>query len=219
MLNDNWRLGLAVRTPGLFIANRVSEACTTVGAFDPGSSEGTSAAYLSEREEAALGVEVLEPLRLRLGLVHRWKALELALDGDLQTGRSNEALSLTHAPIWNARVGARYAFNERLSAGLGFFTDRSVGSAREGLDLDFYGVAGGLHYVKVGRLAATESQDRLSFSTTLGLRYAYGSGEAEGLAVPETIARGSALDPRTVGASAHELTLHVGSAAPPHRRR
>ncbi|MCH2108982.1 MAG: hypothetical protein MK135_06605, partial [Polyangiaceae bacterium] len=83
---------------------------------------------------------------------------------------------------------------------------------------DFYGVACGAEIGNVYRLKEGEKSDKIRFSTTIGLRYAYGVGKVGNVEIPpfyDLIERIATGQEETVvygesKAYAHEVTINIG---------
>lgn len=213
-LAPQWRLGVAVRSPGLVILRSVRDTTLTVaGVVTP---DGASVEYLPEEEdEFRFGADVYSPMRVRIGVAHEWRTGWVSLEGDVQHGLKTSNLDVDREFVWNARLGGKVWLSEHFALGAGLFTDRSSSPTPDEFtetQLDFYGLATGLQYSSAHKLAADEPADDIVFSTTLGLRYAYGSGSMGNLTFDATLEDEEFITSQRSDYTVHELALHLGSA-------
>jgi hypothetical protein len=117
---------------------------------------------------------------------------------------------------WNrlARVVALvedHPLTDTLAIGAGVFSDRSPDRATRNLLTgvgDFYGATLGLELSNIHRLLG-ERSERLNFSSTFALRYAFSNGNLNGVLVdPGQI---GTLDVTSNQLLVHEFGLYVGS--------
>lgn len=204
-LHPALRLGISLATPGLFI-HRSARTTGQLSRLDEAS--GTLVFAPVNQRNSGFELGQASPLRVRLGAAVRVAAALLALEADLQPALHDDASGVDQPLIWNARVGARMQLDHRFDVGMGLFTDRGYGRFLGGTrPQHFYGGTVGGEYRKIRRLAdATPIDDELTFSTTVALRYARGSGEVEGLRFPMQTGATHLAD-----LTVHELTLHIGS--------
>jgi hypothetical protein len=211
--HPNWIVGAALRSPGVFFGNDTTGLDTTAYAGDVGTpAVPIRSAALEDLQARDFSVEVLTPMRALLGLAYRHGRWHFAFDGDIQAGLSSDAVARNEKPMWNLRAGARVQLSESLRLGLGLFTDRSTARTTDELRADFFGFSSGMTYTNAHKLAANEKADQISFSTTIGLRYAVGLGEVASLTLPATGITPEVAFDRAVEVTAHEVTIHVGSA-------
>ena len=154
---------------------------------------------------------VFIPLRVRLGVALNTGEGWVSLDGDYQPALP----SMDRQEQWNVRVGTLQQLSELLWIGGGLFTDRTIEEEIDGIGgIDYYGGTVGLRFGKERRLHPDEKYQGMTSTTTLALRYAYGSGDALGLYV-EPFDGGVGMD--TAGyvaaeAHVHEIAITVGSS-------
>jgi len=115
--------------------------------------------------------------------------------------------------VWTAGLGALFRVADGLGLGGGLFTDRS--SEPPPFDfaesqVDFYGVAAGLQIDNEHGLAPDEEAPSIVFSSTVAVRYAYGTGRTVGLGIDFDSAE--VFDTPLVDTTVHEVGLHIGSA-------
>ncbi len=201
---DSLRVGLALRSPAVEIYESadVTEVRTTAAAMTPPSiTPAVSSA-------GAFGFGVTAPLKVRAGVAWVGQRASVSIDADVAPAFTPDHDD-PRAFNWNVRVGGRLRLRELLTIGAGFFTDRSpyrdaqVNGERR---LDFYGATVGVEFGNA-LTVVNASAPRIAFTTTLALRYAYGSGEVDAMQV-------DAMNRISVVSSAvtvHEIGVNVGS--------
>lgn len=207
---DALRIGVNVRLPGANIF--ASEAVDETGASalrDPQGMLRTAGENISRQN---LGAEFSQrsPLRVRLGVAWTRPRFTLAVDGDVAMDLEPvDQADRRWSSHWNLRVGGIVRLTEKLRLGAGFFTDRSPDrGAVNAPALDFYGGTAGVEWGTLHMLRG-ERRDRLTFSSSLSVRYAYGRGTIDGIeVVPGSVDTRSAVSPLEV----HELAIYLGSS-------
>lgn len=208
-------LGLVVRTPTLSFRQVGKSSLLTAGVqLEPGFTPLSYFDHQLHRPGPATG-QLVEPAVLSLGLAYRHRRFWIGAEADLQLPLTNEALLLDYAFQWDVRVGGRFWVKPRVSVGLGAFTDRSPKHAVANVGdyvVDYYGLAMGVEWRSVYRVHGRPLREGLVFSTTLGLRYAYGAGRLMGYHYNfpwQDPSDSYFITPRV---SFHDLALHIGSA-------
>jgi hypothetical protein len=214
MLRVSSRLsvGASLRSPGMtvFRSVRITAASGTTS-LDENGEPVVGFEPLDERTREA-HVSMYAPLRARLGVAYALgPGAFVSLDGDVQSALRNDKLDLDRVLTWNLRLGARLPFHEHYAFGAGMFTDRSAERAADNGagPVNFYGFSMGLQYWSARQLAPSEPQQRLTFSTTVGVRYAHGTGKFEGMLLD---AEGGEVSYPAVGVKVDEIALQLGSA-------
>jgi len=207
------RCGFAMRAPGVSIfsfrhaTSAASQAEPTLDLFVP-----------VDEERSRWQLERMLALRTTGAVAYAWGHNWVAVDVDYQSSVHSARLDLDREPVVNARVGARFQIDDTLAVGVGLFSDRSNEPPPVGYPdtrIDFYGGTAGFELRHDYRLASDQPRSALSFSSTVALRYAHGSGEVGGVSVdsrspaPGEIA---SIGTPAVGVTVDELSLHVGSA-------
>lgn len=213
-----WHLGLTIRSPTLLFAVWGDQfAVAAFAGVFPGATAEADLAHDAAPPELD-GVEVLSPMRVLFGLSKEFGWGTLTLEGDVQPGFSNETLGIDMNVIGNARVGVKYDISKKFSGGVGLFTDLAAEPPPDGLGtakVDYFGVAFGFEFRTPYKVSDKEGAKALVFSTTVGLRYALGIGEAGAIRFNPS-ATGLEGDPYVEDlverAIFHEVTLHIGSA-------
>ncbi|MBV1860425.1 MAG: hypothetical protein KUG77_18575, partial [Nannocystaceae bacterium] len=143
----------------------------------------------------------------------RWR---LGLDAEASPAHYPGIPTIGRAAHWNVRLGIRWKLDDRWSVGGGVFTDRndSRGTSFGSVRVDLVGAALGVRLRTPVKLDDDERAARIAFQTTIGVRYSAGRGRAGGV---EGVYAGEGISPdrldfaRSVGATMHLLTVHVGS--------
>jgi hypothetical protein len=208
-------LGLSVRSPSLEIYSSSEADIVTTSAMAGGMS--TPGADLVLESAAVDGIEraSLYPPRVRAGVAWRFSRGWVALDGDFQPAWSDDTFQTEREPVWNVRVGGTVRVSDDVALGAGFFSDRA--SDPDPADLtdtraDFYGGSFGITFDNTHGLAEDEEAETITFSSTVALRYAYGSGEVGSLFVDFADPAREIVKVRVTDYTVHEIGLHVGSA-------
>ena len=198
------RVGLAIRSPAVEIYEGadVTEVRTSAGAMTPASfTPATSSS-------GAFGLGVTAPLKVRAGVAWVGERASVSIDADVAPAL-RPANDDPRSFNWNVRVGGRFRLRELFTLGAGLFTDRSpyrdaqVSGERR---LDFYGATVGVEFGNALTVVNAPAP-RITFTTTLALRYAYGSGEVDAMQVDAMNRISVVSSPITV----HEIGVNVGS--------
>jgi len=172
----DWALGASLQSPiftGWSEVNQSKAQSATVNG---------QGSFALDGHQGSVGVwDFTTPARLRMGASYRFGSTQLLLDGDVSTpiGIPKELPDATFYNrdwVGNARASLLHTFSPVLSAGGGLFTDLS---GRKSFKTNFAGLAFG---VELRSLHTTDKDTRdLTFSTTLGARYAFGWGHVRGV--------------------------------------
>lgn len=205
---DFLRLGVNVRPPGasVYASETVDDSASAALRDAQGTLRAAGASQV--RENTAFEFTQRTPLRVRFGVALERPRFTVALDGDVSTGLTPSDLDdrrwSTH---WNLRVGGLVRLSERTRIGAGFFTDRSPNRDGNARPVDFYGGTAGVEWGTLHMLR-DQRRDRLTFSTSLSVRYAYGNGTVAAVqVVPGTLETTTASSLLEV----HELAIYLGS--------
>lgn len=148
--------------------------------------------------------DLIAPIKLRAGAAIALGEHKLLLDGDVAPPLRHAADGKDYTWNGNARVAGLFTVNETIRVGAGLFTDRAP--YRED-SADFYGLAFGLTAFSNHR---TDHGRQLTFTTTVGGRYAYGNGRTTGARFTQT-ADDFAVELTSVRFSSHELAGNLVS--------
>jgi len=212
-LGEHVRCGLALRGPGVSLYSW--QHGTTVE-----SQGGPDLDVFRPQDVPRSGFVVQRMLALRsmAALAYYFGASWIALEADYQSRVYSERLGVDVVPVVNARLGGRLQLSEALALGGGLFSDRSNEPTPRGYPdthMDFYGASAGFELSTAYALAAGQASSSVAFSTTLGLRYAHGSGQVGGVRVDLSAPAAAEVGRVTTPAgpvSVDELSLHIGSA-------
>lgn len=154
------------------------------------------------------------PTRLHAAVAWNYGRGYVALEGDVTAKPDDPELYGVNEPIVNARLGGVYLMTPHTQLGFGLFTDLSGSGRAENfreVAVDYYGMTAGLSMGTAHLLAESEPHDDMIFTTTIGVRYALGVGEAVGLVFEPFDNREDATT-SAVEVIFHDLGLHIGSA-------
>lgn len=205
---DALRVGVTVRPPGANVyASETSDASASSALRDATGVLQSEASNLVN-DTSSFEFTQRTPLRVRLGVAIVRPRFTLSLDGDLATPHTpsdpdDRAWSLH----WNLRLGGIVKVNDRLQFGAGLFTDRAPSRDPARHPTDFYGGTVGVEWGTLHLLRA-ERRDRLTFSTSLSARYAYGSGTTAAI---QTVAGSVDSTDALSSLEVHELAIYLGS--------
>jgi hypothetical protein len=202
----DWVLGASLQSP---IFTGWSDVGSTLAEGAAGPEAGLTAFTLSG-QQGVVGVwDFTTPARLRAGVAYQLGDTQLLLDGDVSTPielpqELPDATFFDREWVANARVGLLHVVRPGLTAGGGVFTDLS---GRKQFKTQFAGVALGVELES--QHTADEQKRELTFSTTLGVRYAYGWGDVQGVRL---VSDGTQLtqQPASAPVTVHEVALNVG---------
>lgn len=216
-MGDHVVLGVSATLPSFSIgvAYNLSQSWTFFpGDAGEGCTPDNSACHTASADSGfQTSVAKMTPARVRVGLAWVDSTFRLEADFDMQ-GAGTDSSGHPRSPTWNLRVGGMLDLNPELTLGAGFFTDRSA--LRETVIpgdriQDFYGLSVGIIMRKTLRLAEEEEDDALVFTTAIGLRYAYGTGQILGLRVDPSVQPGAEFPTQLTSLRTHEIALNMGS--------
>ncbi|MEI9939577.1 MAG: outer membrane protein transport protein [Pseudomonadota bacterium] len=213
-IDDDYRLGMSMQTPGLQVLTW-RQTTQSFSASVPATSGGPLSLHqLATEEGFRAKFQAVLPLRASLGLARYFDWGRIELDAAYQSGLSGNDLGLARHAVVNGRAGVDYRLSSSVHLGAGLFTDLS-GDTPTAFGLTKVNMFGGTIGMASGtehRLAAGERARSLVFGSTLGLRYAYGSGQIGTLEVGPVEA-GSAIASNVVThLRIHEIMLNFGTA-------
>lgn len=210
--------GLVVRSPRYFLVNEVEGSTETVAALVPPAGPADSTATIEPFALGNITNRATSPWEFTAAAAFDiGDSAWIGVEGDYALGLTNREAFIDRTPVWNARIGGRLWLSEKLGVGAGVFTDRSpqrTARSYPSFKVDYYGVALGLERRSPLRVAEPGKPDTLVFSTTFGVRYAYGSGQATGPLWDISAAQSIDYVPEgpQVDVAFHEIGLHIGSA-------
>ncbi len=207
-----WHLGVTVRSPLWQFGQFGDRTTVNSGAQTTDRQLPPASFTLSKDNLRKTGGGTVLPVEIHVAVAAEFPGGYVALEADFMPPVENEELSVDSRFAWNVRAGVRYQFTERFAAGLGLFTDRTTAPPAAVLGdehVDYYGVTLGGEYRKPIQLGSREEAKTLVFSTTFGVRYAFGLGQFGAYKID--LARPNASPDVVRDAVLHELSLHLGS--------
>ncbi len=215
-MTNHWSLGLVVRTPVLGFYRWGKFAITEVQNVEPaGGGLEDAFSYADGDLDETRAVQV-DPMRVSLAFGVVYPRFTFGLEGEVAFGVVLDTSGSARRVHGNATLGGRFAVTERLWLGAGLFTDLSP-TANVGLlasRLDFYGLTFGPEVRTPVR--ARGRDDGIVFSTTVGVRYAVGTGPfGTVLFEPRKPVAGGvvpALQTLPQRVAFHEISLLLGSS-------
>ncbi len=218
------RIGLSIASP-TFAFLLIERFATTFGQSPPAGvtlppdDPNAQASGGSESRGARGGWWGVEPGNLRFGIAYvgdwGWVEADMVAYWRLRTPE----LQIDRKIIVNGLVSSAFRLVDFMHLGLGFFTDFSpvdrLGiTPISTLDVNFYGVHLGFLFanynVHPGRPdAEADAKEKTGFAVAIGVRYAYGRGQALGISYPAQYDPASITRTPTNG-SIHEISLNLG---------
>lgn len=191
-------LGAALQTPSLTGFRDVTED-TVSGVADQA---GTS--FAASHNDGVKGVwELSSPLALRLGAAYQFDRVQLLLDGSFSTRVDSSHDLLDRDFSGNARLGVLFKTSDTITVGSGVFSDLNN---QRGRGVDFLGAVLGVRFAENYHLR--ENGLPLTFSTTVGVRYAYGWGKTQGLKLNADLSADESVT--SVRVQVHEAAINLG---------
>ncbi|MGM0578431.1 MAG: OmpP1/FadL family transporter [Myxococcota bacterium] len=211
---ERWRLGASIRSPEMVFFSTADVSEVQVEAQGGGGQQTSISLTPVEDEDSSGGFDMFLPARVRLGVGWEGDRGRFDAEVDVQHGVTADLPfgEVEREAVWNARVGGRVDVSPTVSLGFGAFTDRSAEPDPEDfaeLHVDFYGVTTGVHWETAHRLADDEETPDFVLSTTVGLRYAYGTGDIGSLLVDFATDEVASFPAESL--TVHEVSLHLGS--------
>lgn len=206
---DALRVGITVRPPGASVyASEARDTSESAAERDASGALRAEARGTSTRD-SAFEFAQRTPLRVRLGVALERPRFTVSLDADFATELSpDDPDDKRWSGHWNLRAGGVLRVSDRLRVGAGFFTDRDPARGPGGRPVDFYGGTAGVEWGTLHLLRAAQ-RDRLTFSTSLSARYAYGSGTIPAV---QAVAGAVASTPAESAIEVHEVAVYLGSS-------
>lgn len=204
---DRVSIGVSMESPGFYIFRSTrSDTSQLIG-----SAESEPEGGLEVQQEKTGDFGLYAPVRVRFGTAFGVGGGTIALEGDVQSKVRDSILDIDRVFTWNMRAGTRFPISQSYRLGAGLFTDRSPHRKEPSGagQVHFYGGTLGLQYENRHLLAvkAGEPSKGLKFSTTMALRYAYGTGKEYAFHVTDD----GGFEDAGEKIHTHEVTLHIGS--------
>lgn len=212
--SSQYRIGFSMQSPGLQVLTW-RQTTDSSGVSLPATSAGAVSTHsLDTAEGFQSKLQLVLPLRSGIGVARYFDWGRVELDLAYQSALPESELGPARTPVLNVRLGGQYRLSPSMSLGAGLFTDRAATDASSfgRFHVNMYGGTLGIATGTEHRLSPGERAKSLVFASTLGLRYAYGSGEMGTLEV-SPIAPGSPIArPFQSPMRIHEIMLNFGSA-------
>jgi urease beta subunit len=201
-VTPQFELGLAIQT---YTLTGFRSTLKTSFSSRFGSTEEAQGTFSSLNEDKLKSVwELSTPLAVRFGGAYRFGPAQIMLDGSVYTPLQSEERDLDRKLTGNARLACMVELSEKLSFGVGAFTDLS--GSKSTASTNFAGVAGGVRLAQHYHIR--EGNRSLTFLTTLAVRYAYGWGR--GVGVKFEGEGNSNFTLTDVPLTAHEMGFNLG---------
>ena len=202
-------IGLSVISPALSFGYNYSGSLAAVAATEGGPIDFEASDFGGLEPQ----VELVLPMRVRLGVAYVWDGGWVSIDGDLQHPIDRPEAGIVRELVFGVRLGTRIRVDDKVALGFGLFTDRSPNRAPQQYGesrIDFYGGTFGVDIRSPHRLGEGESASEIVFATHVSLRYALGVGTMAGLLF-DTNAPDPA-QPYLLETIVNEIGLQLGSA-------
>ena len=209
----NFHLGLSVHTPRLVMFERARKHSLVTGAVVDANNVRASL-FQFDTDPGAARRGRITPVQLVLGLAYEFRRDRgwISVEGDYSPRLflSRNDVNLRHN--FNARIGARVRASEHLFVGLGLFTDRTPERAITDFpqfNIDYYGGSGGIELKRPYKLGQNERARDIIFSTSIAVRYAWGTGSSGAVRFDLASGDPSKLSYKT--GEVHPVHFHVWS--------
>lgn len=208
----DWSLGLLLRGPEFLLTSSSNGATLeTSGVLAPGQ-PGDARFLLAKPDVGFPAFTMVAPVRV-IAAVARRLAPRTFVSAELDVQAAYTSSGIEQSTVINGRAGARFAVSEKLSAGVGLFSDRSpeprLGDTFTDERIDHYGIATGIELRTPLSLTDKPEADALVLSTTIALKYALGFGSVRAEEVDLTST--AAIPPREVDVVYHTIVPYIGS--------
>jgi len=173
-------LGLAVRTPRLAVYERARKYSLVTGAVVR-ADDSRASVFNYDDDPGVARYGRIAPVNVVLGLAYAFSRDRgwVSVEADYSPGLVMPRNAVNLRGNINARVGARIRAGEHIHVGLGLFTDRTSERAITDFpqfNIDYYGGSGGAELRRPFKLGRNERARDIVFSTSVALRYAWGTG-------------------------------------------
>ena len=209
----NLHLGFAVHTPRLAVYERARKSSLITGAVvHPDNTRASLFQFDTDPGAARRGR--ITPVQLILGLAYEFRRDRgwLSVEGDYSPRLFLPRNEVNLARNFNARIGARIRVSEHVFVGLGLFTDRTPEQAVTNFpqfNIDYYGGSGGFELRRPYKLGRNERARDIIFSTSIAVRYAWGTGASGAVRFDLSSGDPSKLSYKT--GEVHPVHVHVWS--------
>lgn len=210
-LSERWTFGGVIELPTFRIYNGGRAASSTLMAESEGTGELPYRSSEDEQVSLAKPGLLLSFIRAHTSFAYESGRWTLTLEADVALENSFHIDSVLQG-VWNARAGLQYTTPSKLTFGFGLFTDRAPNFQTFESTFGNYQFTGASAAVRFQNKHTLENDDgeirSLVFSSTFGLRYAYGRASFEPISLSFS---GDRFDVERGTKTAHELTLYIAS--------
>ena len=209
-----FQIGAQVRSPVFRIYSSVDVTDIQAGVLSAAVLPTPQSEFVDlDRSESAWGFRAIEPLAVTLGL--GWdvpRSWRLGVDVTWHASLVNED-AVDYRNTFNVAVGAEVWLTDSLPLSFGIFTDFAPEEGLEGFGsrkMNYYGGSVAITMLSPYDVRESEKTDRITFATTIGVHYAYGTGTAVGMAFDLNTSFDPTYPERT--ASGHDVHAFVSSS-------
>jgi hypothetical protein len=207
---SNLRIGVSVRPPRLTIHRDMSSSSAEAFANGTPASDRFND---QRRTESKWESRQISGVRLRGGVA--WVEPErfaVATDVEYRAAFQNDDQGIDERAVTNVRAGTEIFVVPRHILSLGFFTDFSPAPPVEAfgeMKINFYGGTVAFTRITDFDVVGSDKTDRISFSATVGLKYAFGTGQVGGMVMNPNAAEFATQ--QTLPAKFHDFAVMLGS--------
>jgi len=206
-------LGLAVHTPRLAAYERARKQSLVTSAVTRADNTRSSLFQFDE-DPGSIRHGRINPVQLVLGLAYAFRRDRgwISVEGDYSPRLFLSRNEVNLGRNFNGRLGARFRASQFIFVGLGLFTDRTAERAITDFpqfNIDYYGGSGGFELRRPYKLGKNERARDIVFTTSIALRYAWGTGSSGAVRFDLSSGDASKLSYRT--GEVHPVHFHVWS--------
>jgi len=209
-LTPEFTLGLTVRPPTIRFYQSPSGYWLALAAPEGGVNLYEETPFSGAKK----GFHQSSPFRASLGASYvRQHSFAVSADLDVFTPFKDSDMAIDYKWVADGHVGAEIFFANRYAVTFGAFTDfspqrlnKSFGDTR----MDYLGGTVAISRLSLYDVTNSDATDRITFSSTIGLKYAYGFGKMMGLTF-DPVAEESTRNTE-VSATAHDISIIIGSS-------
>ncbi len=203
-------VGLTVRSPSMRIYQSPSGYWLALAAPSEGSNEYEEVPF----EGSSSGFHQSTPFRFTAGIAYvRPQQFAISADVDVFSAFKDDEMGIDYKWVVDGHVGAEIFLLKRYAITFGAFTDFAPQRSTEGFGdtrMDYIGGTLAISRLSLYDVSHCDTTNRITFSSTIGLKYAFGFGKMMGLTF-DPVAAQPAVN-QEVSASAHDISLIIGSS-------
>jgi hypothetical protein len=200
-INAHWSIGASVYAPSITLLRTLDQTAVTTSSSSTGNDMLTLQDHGGRHFAGSLGGAP----GFRMGAAYYYERGWVSLDATVNPPLDFTGANLDRRFSWNLRAGAIYRFSNSYTGGAGFFTDRN---AAKGPGADYYGLTVGALNTREYKF---EDKRTLKFTTGVSLRYAFGYGHQDVLAVDSSQGASTIITTAHGRVTANEISVNVGS--------